>query len=195
MISTAGINDQELAVIAEISGINDPTITRRADLGICASRDRKSLFDASEAIRRTIFVQFPAHRGERQLSLGFLEGNRGRNAGGIGCRNARRPRWFFALCGLCGACGGLDFALHPVHEILNRLDLLRERLHAGALAFQRFFVLALLALAFVDQGGNAAAILRERRAVLSKRIPLDRDISPYPREFRKIGDDRLLLAA
>src|SRR6266853_1632043 len=111
MISTAGINDQELAVIAEISSINDPSVTRRTDLRIGARR-------------------------------------------------------------------GLDLALHAVHEILNRLDLLRERLDAAALALQRFFVFALPALAFVDEGGNAAAVLRQHRAIFDQRIPFDGDIAP-----------------
>ena len=101
---------------------------------------------------------------------------------------------FSRLCRLRGACRSLDFALHAVHEVLNRLDLLRQRLGAGALAFQRFFVFALLALAFVDQAGNAALVLRERRAVFYKRISaLAGHIPPHPRKFRKVsvGDSSL----
>src|SRR5262249_21072801 len=79
MISAASINDQELAIIAEISGINDPAIVRRTDLRGGAGGDGEPFFDASEAIGRTEFVQFPADDRKRQFSLGLRKRNGGRN--------------------------------------------------------------------------------------------------------------------
>ena len=50
MISAAGIKDQDLAVIAEGTSINNPPIAWRRDLGAGPGGDGNALFGATEAV-------------------------------------------------------------------------------------------------------------------------------------------------
>ena len=56
MIPAAGIKDQELAIIAEGSGIHHPAITRSRDLAARPGGDREALFGASDAVRGAKFL-------------------------------------------------------------------------------------------------------------------------------------------
>src|SRR4029077_20117379 len=50
MIPATGIEDQELSVAAEGSGINNPTVTRGCDLGAGPGCQRNAFFDATDTI-------------------------------------------------------------------------------------------------------------------------------------------------
>ena len=56
--SAAAINDQELAIIAEISGKNDAALTRRRNLRIWPGNERYALFRAPGLIRGAKIQQF-----------------------------------------------------------------------------------------------------------------------------------------
>ena len=56
MISAAGIKDQELAIIAERTRINHPSIARGRDLAARTGGYRYALFRAPEAVRGAKFL-------------------------------------------------------------------------------------------------------------------------------------------
>ena len=77
MIPVAGIQDQELAVIAEGSRINHPAITRSCDLGTRPGGDGKAFFAGRRAPSDApIFPDSHAIHRQRQSSLGPGEGDR-----------------------------------------------------------------------------------------------------------------------
>ena len=70
MISAAGIKDQELAVIAERPGVNNPAITGSGDLPPGRAAIDSALFGAPDAVRSPEFPDFDAIDRQRQHSLG-----------------------------------------------------------------------------------------------------------------------------
>ena len=83
MIPAAGIKDQELAVIAEGSGINHPAVTRRRDLGGGPGGDGNALFGAAQAVGSPEFPDPGAVDRQRQAATGRGEGDRRRKPAGI----------------------------------------------------------------------------------------------------------------
>ena len=70
MISAAGIKYQDLAVIAEGSGINHPSVTRSGDRGTGPGRNGYAFFRAAGAVRSPEFLDPGAINRKRQLSTG-----------------------------------------------------------------------------------------------------------------------------
>src|SRR5262247_4854724 len=75
MISTAGIKDHELAIIAEGAGVNHPSIARGRDLAPRAGGDRYTLFGPADAVRSAKFLDSGAVDRQRQHSLGRSKGD------------------------------------------------------------------------------------------------------------------------
>src|SRR5215472_2423698 len=108
MIAATGIQDQELAIAAKRSGVNNPTVAGRGYLGARMSGDRLSLLGSTRGVRAAEVADFhsvnrqpqaPAHGGKsdcRCKPARILE-RRQRWAGrilfdraGLGMRVARR---------------------------------------------------------------------------------------------------------
>ena len=83
MISAAGIKDQDLAVIAEGTGINHPAVTRRDDLGRGPGGNGKALFGAAEAVGSPEFLDPGAVNRKRQTSAGGGECDRRGEPAGV----------------------------------------------------------------------------------------------------------------
>src|SRR5918992_2541593 len=80
MVSTAGINDQELTIAAEFTSVDDPSVARRGDLGALPRLDDQSLRPAPIRRRLAEGEHAPSLRGFWQLRLGEMEWNRGLHA-------------------------------------------------------------------------------------------------------------------
>ena len=77
MITAAGIDDQELAIAAELASINDPAIAGRHDLAAVARLDHNALGLAAVLGLFAEREDPPALRGQRQLALGLAKGMAG----------------------------------------------------------------------------------------------------------------------
>src|SRR6516225_11642084 len=58
MIAATGIQDQELAIAAKRSSVNDPTVAGRGNLGARTSGDRLPLLGSTGGIRATEVADF-----------------------------------------------------------------------------------------------------------------------------------------
>src|SRR3954469_25743495 len=83
MIAATGIKDQELAVIAERSSVDNPPIARGCDLGARPGGDREPLLGATDPIRGPIILDSHAVDRQRQKPLGGGKGNRRRKPAGV----------------------------------------------------------------------------------------------------------------
>src|SRR5216684_3799953 len=70
MIPATGIEDQELSIAAEGSGVNNPSVTRRCDLGARPGGQRNAFFCSSGAIRPAKIANLGAVDRECQQPLG-----------------------------------------------------------------------------------------------------------------------------
>src|ERR1700726_538736 len=131
MIPAAGIDDQELAIAAEISGIHHPAIGWRHNLGADAGLDGDAALAAAEAVGSAVFTNPCAGHRQLQPALGVLEVKREPDAVDLGL--TRR---------FGGAYGAGDLPFHAGDELAHVLDLLGELLGAAALAFEGLFVVA-----------------------------------------------------
>src|ERR1700722_2626711 len=77
MIPAPGIEDQELSIAPERTGVNNPSITRRCDLGSGPGCQRNAFFDAAGAIGTAEIANFAAIDGWREQAFGRRERNRG----------------------------------------------------------------------------------------------------------------------
>src|SRR5579864_7104069 len=91
MIAGAGIEDQELAIIAERTRVNDPTIAWRGDLRAGTSREGKALLGAPGPVGRAKLLDSDAVDRQRKLALGGRECDRGRQPARIAERRKFRP--------------------------------------------------------------------------------------------------------
>src|SRR5512145_2064836 len=87
MITAAGIDDQELAVAPEFASINDPTVTRRRDLGHVACLEHQPL--GLSAVLRALAERENATPLRRQRQAGAREVERN---GGLDAPRVPRHR-------------------------------------------------------------------------------------------------------
>src|SRR5262249_47627647 len=83
MISAAGIKDQELAIIAERTRINHPSVARGRDLAGRPGGDRYALFRATEAVGGAKFLDSRAVDRQRERAFGGSKSNRWGEPAGI----------------------------------------------------------------------------------------------------------------
>src|SRR5882757_4874851 len=148
MIAAAGIEDQELAVIAERAGVDHPAVARGGNLCARTGRHSETLFAAADAVRRTELLDSHAIDGHRQSALGGREGDGRHHAariaegGEIGASFAG-----FVLAWASAATGGARPRFEPGDQVLEAVSLVAEL--RGALTFlvERPLALDLLLLA------------------------------------------------
>src|SRR5258708_21767013 len=122
MIAAAGIEDQELAVIAEHPRINHPAVARGGDLRARTGRDRKALFGASEPVRSAKFLDSHAIDRERQPALGGHEGDGRRQAARLAPQSRARTTGFV----LARAAREAETLLELGDQVLEDVGLVRE---------------------------------------------------------------------
>src|SRR5580692_2562014 len=83
MIAAAGIEDQELAVIAERPGIDHPAVAGCGDLGARTGRHGETLFGASDAVRSAKLLDSDPVDRQRNPAFGGGEGDGRHQAAGI----------------------------------------------------------------------------------------------------------------
>src|SRR5215204_3805588 len=109
MIASAGIEDQELSVGTEWSGIGDPAVAGRRNLGAGPGRDRHALFASAEAVGHTEVAKPDAVHRKRQRAFGCREGDRRPETGLTGGKflaAIRRGRLFGVRTHGRGGTGG-----------------------------------------------------------------------------------------
>src|SRR5580692_2462791 len=78
MIAATGIQDQELAVAAKRTSVNDPSIAGRRNLSTHASDDRLPFLGSTNTVRPAEFMDFHAVNRQPQVAAHSRERNRGR---------------------------------------------------------------------------------------------------------------------
>src|ERR1700722_11394252 len=76
MIPATGVQDQELSVAAEGTGIDDPAVTRGCDLSAGSGCQRNAFFDATYTIGTAKLPHFHAIHRQSEQSLGGSERHR-----------------------------------------------------------------------------------------------------------------------
>src|SRR3954469_17532400 len=164
MIPAPGIQDQELSVAAERSGVNNPTVTRGCDLRARSGCQRNAFFDATRLVGTAKIANLGAIDRKCQQSLGRGKGDRRAQSRRVlqptDIGLAVRGRWRPLHAGGRGRLGGaLEVLLHLGDQSLQTVDLLGQRDGARAFRFHVLFDRALLALAFADQCGKPDLIV------------------------------------
>ena len=95
MIAATGIQDQELAIAAKRSGVNNPTVAWRGNLRVGMSRDRLAPLGSTHAIGRAEVADFRAVNRQPQPSAQSREGYRRRKPARILERRERRAGCIF----------------------------------------------------------------------------------------------------
>src|SRR3954454_8054020 len=155
MIPASGIEDQELTVAAEGSGVNNPAVTRGCDLSAGTGCQRNAFFRPTDPVGTAKVANPGSVNRQRQQSLGGGERNRRAQPAGIfqrGKIGLAVERCGRALqVGRSGRSGGaFQLLLHPTDQALQAVGLTRQSQRAGALRFKVFLDGALLALALFD---------------------------------------------
>src|ERR1700730_16665349 len=134
MIPTTGVEDQELSIAPERTGVNNPTVTRGCDLctGFCCQRNAS--FYAAGAVGTTKIANLGAinRQCDRWALAGrVLEGcDGGLTVNGSGCPLEGRGRGRL--------CGALQIPLHFGDQALQAVDLPGQPDGPGALGFHVF---------------------------------------------------------
>ena len=177
MIPAPGIEDQELSIAAEGSGVNNPAVTRRCDLSTGPACQRNAFFDATGTVGTAKITDFAAV--DRQFEQPFGRGKGDCRAGAI--RVLQRGQIGLAAGGRRislqgGTDGGLGRAFHvQLHlgdQALQVVDLAGKLNRARALGLHVLLDPRLLALPFVDQDGKSVLIVLELIAVCGKAVAL-----------------------
>src|SRR5215475_2002116 len=180
MIPATGIQDQELSVAAERSGINNPTVTRRCDLRPGPGRQRNAFFYATGAVGTAKIANLCTVNRKSKKSLGRCEGDRRAAAVRIFQRSQIRlaiggRRRALGIGARGGVRGASDVLLHFGDQTLEIIDLLGQRNGARALGLDVLFHGRLLALSLVDQRTQSRLIIPELVAICGKAIAFARN--------------------
>src|SRR5579864_6767877 len=131
MIAGAGIEDQELAIIAERTRVNDPTIAWRGDLRAEPGREGQALLGAPGPVGRAKLLDSDAVDRQRKLALGGRERDRRRQPARIIERRQLRPVRGLVRAPARAAGGRVLALLELGDEIDEAVGLLRK--HGRAL--------------------------------------------------------------
>src|SRR6476659_9718547 len=156
MIPAPGIEDQELSVAAEGSGVNYPAVTRCCDLSAGLGCQGNAFFHATGTVGTAKLANLAAINRKGKQAPGGGEGD-GRGQSGrvlqrpqVGLAPRRSRRTLQAGGG--GRLGrALQVLLHFRNQALQALDLPGQVDGARAFGLDVFFDLALLALPFFHQ--------------------------------------------
>src|SRR5580704_7051793 len=168
MIPAAGIKDQELAITAKRSGVNNPTIARGSNLGARTGCDGQSLLSSTGAVRGAELANPRSIDRQTQMPAIRRECNGGREPAGILQSGQIGARGVFldgagVEAGLPG--GAVESLLELADEVLEVVDLMRQIRGALPLRVERLLDGSLLLLPLVDQHIEAQLIVRERGEV------------------------------
>src|ERR1700692_3569329 len=83
MIPAAGIEDQELAITAKRTGVNNPTVARGCNLGARTGRDGQSLLSSTGAVRGAELANPRSIGRQTEMPAIRRECNGGRESAGI----------------------------------------------------------------------------------------------------------------
>src|SRR5262249_9268180 len=167
MISAAGIKDQELAIIAERTRINHPSVARGPDLAGRPGGDRYALFRATEAVGGAKFLDSRAVDRQRERAFGGSKSKRWGEPAGIIQRGevgppAGRLGLFARARGRARRTGGGIETLFELGDQLCEIFRLASQLRrALALLAQRLLRLGQPLLPLLDEHREALTFVGE----------------------------------
>src|SRR5580692_7141138 len=164
MIPAAGIEDQELAITAKRSGVNNPAVARGSNLGARTGCDGQSLLSSTGAVRGAELANPRSIDRQTQMPAICRERNRGGEPAGILQGGQVGARGVFldgarVQAGLPGCA--IEALLELGDEVLEVVDLVRQVRGALPLRVQRLLDRGLLLLPLVDQHVEAQLLVRQ----------------------------------
>src|SRR5579883_2085638 len=170
MIAAAGIKDQELAVIAERSRIDDPAVSGGGDLCAGPGCHCQAFLSAPETVRRAEFLNAYAIDRERQASFSGRKSNCGCQAPRIAQGSQIRTLWLVIVAGRPRALLQLRDQIFEIIGLPGQLG------RALMLLLERLLAIRQLLLALLGQEAQALVFLAEQGELARQSVALHGDL-------------------